>query len=168
MTKETKQAVDAESLLNEIKELKHQAQSYKNRENEFKQELLEWKKQFEAMADRCNAMEDKNRELVEELAQVSRPIKTKSFGNVDAESASVNTPDIRTYGYVSWVTMSKAWSDEEGWMKSTKAIKLDKSCLVQVSTQQRNLDGTYSLAESLQFMPGYTISDGKEPRFERL
>lgn len=49
-----------------------------------------------------------------------------------------------------WVCLCKAWNKEEGWMKSTKAMKLgDEGCLVQVSTQQGD-----HVAEAVTFIPG--------------
>ncbi len=58
-----------------------------------------------------------------------------------------------------WVTISKAHSESQGWMKSTKAMLVyGGGCLVQVSTQQRNPDGSWSLAEALTFVPGAAIS----------
>ena len=54
--------------------------------------------------------------------------------------------------------LCKASSKKEGWMKSTKALHIDNvGCLVQVSTQQRNSDGSYALAEALSFVPGANI-----------
>ena len=41
-------------------------------------------------------------------------------------------------------------------MKSTKACETSYGCLVQVTTQQRNPDGSYSLAEALAFAPNVT------------
>jgi hypothetical protein len=32
-------------------------------------------------------------------------------------------------------------------------------CVVQVTTQQKNIDGTYSLAEALTFVPSVKIAD---------
>lgn len=39
-------------------------------------------------------------------------------------------------------------------MKSTKAMEIESlGCVVQVTTQQKNPDGSYSLAEALTFVP---------------
>jgi len=53
--------------------------------------------------------------------------------------------------------LSKASSDKEGWMKSTKAMETPVGCLVRVTTQQRNPDGSYAVAEALTFVPGVKI-----------
>ena len=43
-------------------------------------------------------------------------------------------------------------------MKSTKAMQIDGvGCVVQATTQQRNADGSYSVAEALTFVPGVRI-----------
>ena len=54
--------------------------------------------------------------------------------------------------------LCKASSEDEGWMKSTKAMEIEGGgCIVQVTTQQRNHDGTYAVAEALAFVPCATI-----------
>ncbi len=52
----------------------------------------------------------------------------------------------------------KASSQSEGWMKSTKAMDVGHGCIVQVTTQQRNLDGSYAVAEALCYVPGVSIA----------
>jgi hypothetical protein len=44
-------------------------------------------------------------------------------------------------------------------MKSTKAMQVPNGCVVQVTTQQRNPDGSYALAEALTFVPGVRVTD---------
>lgn len=57
-----------------------------------------------------------------------------------------------------WVLIAKASSKSQGWMKSTKAMSLGViGTLIQVSTQQRNPDGSWALAEALTFVPNTTI-----------
>jgi len=55
----------------------------------------------------------------------------------------------------------KASSKAEGWMKSTKAMEVPSGCIVQVTTQQKNFDGSYAIAEALTFVPGVRIVDDK-------
>lgn len=75
------------------------------------------------------------------------------------------TKDIKVYGDGdTFVLLCKASSAAEGWMKSTKVCNVDGGCIVQVSTQQRNPDGSYSVAEALSFVPGVHIDTGQEPR----
>lgn len=49
--------------------------------------------------------------------------------------------------------VSKASSEAQGWMKSTKAMQAGMGLLIQVTTQQRNPDGSYVIAEALQYVP---------------
>jgi hypothetical protein len=76
--------------------------------------------------------------------------KRKSLHNTTANSARNNVSDIKFWGDGDMFRLiSKASSEEEGWMKSTKAMPAGNSVIVQVTTQQRNPDGSYSIAEAL-------------------
>lgn len=83
----------------------------------------------------------------------------KTLTNTTASQAKDNLPDLEVWGNGDmFKLLSKASSQAEGWMKSTKAMEIDGSgCLVQVTTQQRNPDGTYAVAEALTFVPGAAI-----------
>ena len=73
--------------------------------------------------------------------------------------------DIKVYGNGdTFALLCKASSAAEGWMKSTKVCNVDGGAIVQVSTQQRNPDGSYSVAEALSFVPGVHLDTGQEPR----
>lgn len=74
----------------------------------------------------------------------------KTLGNTCANGATKNVKDIVFWGNGdTFKLISKASSQEEGWMKSTKAMQCGSSVIVQVTTQQRNPDGSYSIAEAL-------------------
>jgi hypothetical protein len=47
-------------------------------------------------------------------------------------------------------------------VKSTKAMEVAGGCLVQVSTRERSLDGTWSVAEALSFVPNTRIAERVE------
>lgn len=82
--------------------------------------------------------------------------------NVESiEDAKTKISDIEVVGDGDLFTLiSKASSKSEGWMKSTKAMQIDGGgCVVQVTTQQRNPDGTYAIAEALTFVPDVWIVD---------
>lgn len=91
-------------------------------------------------------------------------MKDKSLGNTDISKAKVNVPDIVVFGDGDlFKLISKASSQEEGWMKSTKAMQVgDKGCVVQVTTQQRDNSGAYALAEALTYVPGTYIIEHKD------
>ena len=84
----------------------------------------------------------------------------KTLHNLDASSARQNVKDIKVVGNGGMFRLlCKASSEDEGWMKSTKAMETPMGCVVQVTTQQRNIDGTYAVAEALTFIPGAVIAD---------
>lgn len=49
-------------------------------------------------------------------------------------------------------------------MKSTKVCNVIGGCIVQVTTQQRNHDGTNAVAEAVTYVPGVHIDIEAEPR----
>jgi hypothetical protein len=81
--------------------------------------------------------------------------------NSDVSGAKVNVPDIKVVGNGDMFRLlCKASSAKEGWMKSSKAMEIEGvGCFVQVTTQQRNPDGSYALAEAISFAPNTKIID---------
>ena len=87
-------------------------------------------------------------------------MQAKTLYNSDVSGARQNVKDIKVVGDGDmFQLLCKASSQAEGWMKSTKAMRVYGGCLVQVTTQQRNPDGSYSVAEALTFVPGVTIEE---------
>ena len=87
-------------------------------------------------------------------------MKPKTLHNSDISGAHKNVHDIKIFGDGDlWVLICKASSESEGWMKSTKAMQLPRGCLIQVTTQQRNLDGSYSVAEAVTYAPDVSIME---------
>lgn len=85
---------------------------------------------------------------------------TKTLHNSDISGAKINVPDIKVVGNGdTFKLLCKASSENEGWMKSTKAMEVPGGCVVQVTTQQKNPDGSYALAEALTYVPGVKILD---------
>lgn len=85
----------------------------------------------------------------------------KTLHNSDISGARQNVKDIKVVGNGdSFQLLCKASSQAEGWMKSTKAMEIKGAgCVLQVTTQQRNPDGSYSVAEAVTFVPGVRIAD---------
>ena len=84
----------------------------------------------------------------------------KTLHNSEVSGARKNVKDIQVVGNGdSFQLLCKASSEAEGWMKSTKAMKAGNGCVVQVTTQQRNEDGSYAVAEALTFVPNVGIAD---------
>ena len=92
-------------------------------------------------------------------------MEDKTLDNQDITSAQAKTSDIKVFGDGdAWKLICKASSKSEGWMKSTKAMEVPGAgCLVQVTTQQLNEDGTYSIAEAVTFVPGTCIDEQTDP-----
>lgn len=76
-----------------------------------------------------------------------------------------NISDIKIYGISdTFSLLCKASSQEQGWMKSTKVCNVGNDCIVQVTTQQRNPDGSYAIAEALTFVPNANLDKESNPR----
>ena len=93
----------------------------------------------------------------------------KTLGNSDVNEARKNVSDLEVFGNGdTFLLICKASSQQEGWMKSTKAMETGDGCLVQVTTQQRNPDGSYSVAEALEYVPNVEIKYDHENDFRKL
>lgn len=89
----------------------------------------------------------------------------KDLGISEVRQAKDNIPDLVVYGDGdTFALLCKASSQEQGWMKSTKVCNVPGGCIVQVTTQQRNPDGSYAVAEALTFVPGVYMDTCTEPR----
>jgi hypothetical protein len=90
-------------------------------------------------------------------------MEPKTLHNNDTADAKKTVSDVLVVGDPDmFKLLCKASSKEQGWMKATKAMEITKvGCLVQVTTQQRNSDGSYSVAEALSFVPGVRVVDDK-------
>lgn len=83
----------------------------------------------------------------------------KTLQNTCANEAKKNVSDLVVYGDGDlFKLLSKASSQAEGWMKSTKAMEVPGGAVVQVTTQQRNPDGSYAVAEALTYVPNVKIA----------
>lgn len=111
----------------------------------------------------------------------------KTLKNTTADAATKNVKDIVFYGDGdTFKLISKASSEAEGWMKSTKAMEIPNvGCVVQVTTQQAFdvhspiinsydekavVDTHYVVAEALTFVPGVRLEeiDGDKMNGRRL
>jgi len=85
-------------------------------------------------------------------------MEEKTLHNSDVSGAQKNVPDIKVVGDGDMFRLlCKASSQVEGWMKSTKAMEVPGGCVVQVTTQQRNFDDSYAVAEAVTFVPNVKI-----------
>jgi len=92
-------------------------------------------------------------------------MKEKMLDISEVKGAKANISDLKVFGDGdTFALLCKASSQEQGWMKSTKVCNVKEGCIVQVTTQQQNLDGSYSLAEALTYVPGMNLDKDCEPR----
>lgn len=89
----------------------------------------------------------------------------KDLSISEVRGARVNISDLKVYGDGdTFRLLCKASSEEQGWMKSTKVANVPNGCIVQVTTQQQNPDGSYAVAEALTYVPGVMIDITLDPR----
>lgn len=87
-------------------------------------------------------------------------MEAKTLSNTNFSDVKVNVSDVKAVGNGNlFALLSKASSEAQGWMKSSKAMEVPGGCVVQVTTQQRNPDGSYAVAEALTYVPGVKIAD---------
>ena len=90
---------------------------------------------------------------------------SKDLGITEVRGAKANIADLVVYGDGdTFALLCKASSKAQGWMKSTKVCNVSGGCIVQVTTQQTNPDGSYAVAEALTFVPGSHIDLNASPR----
>lgn len=75
-----------------------------------------------------------------------------------------NINDAFIFGNDCWKLITKFSSESRGTMKSTKAMQCGNSVVVQVTTQQRNPDGSYAIAEALTTVANAVIME----KFEEI
>lgn len=82
----------------------------------------------------------------------------KTLDITEVKGAKANISDLKVFGNGdTFQLICKASSNEQGWMKSTKGMPTGNGVVVQVTTQQKNPDGSYSVAEALTFVPDAKI-----------
>lgn len=85
-------------------------------------------------------------------------MEPKTLDITEIKGAKANISDLKVYGDGdTFQLICKASSESQGWMKSTKAMPTGNGVVIQVTTQQKNIDGTYSIAEALTFVPDVKI-----------
>lgn len=100
---------------------------------------------------------------------MTKRVKKKTLDITNIKGAKLNIKDIKVFGNGDlFELICKASSEDQGWMKSTKGMTVRSEqfgalgTVVQVTTQQRNPDGTYALAEALTYVPGASILTDKD------
>jgi hypothetical protein len=89
----------------------------------------------------------------------------KTLDISEVKGAKANISDLKVYGDGdTFALLCKASSDAQGWMKSTKVCNVSGGCVIQVTTQQRNPDGSYAVAEAITYVPNVKIDTKANPR----
>ena len=89
----------------------------------------------------------------------------KDLGITEIKGAKENISDLVVYGDGdTFALLCKASSQEQGWMKSTKVCNVVGGCIIQVTTQQKNPDGSYAIAEALTYVPNIKLDKDLNPR----
>lgn len=82
----------------------------------------------------------------------------KTLDVKDSEDLKQKVSGVQVFGNPDlFKLIAKASSVDEGWMKSTKAMETGNGVVIQVTTQQKNPDGSYAVAEALTFVPNVRI-----------
>lgn len=88
---------------------------------------------------------------------------TKTLDVTNVKDAKEKINDVKVFGNGDLFRLiSKASSESQGWMKSTKAMQLNNGCVIQVTTQQRNPDGSYAIAEALTYVEGAVVRENPD------
>lgn len=84
------------------------------------------------------------------------PVTKPPVSVVDDKDAQTKIPDVQNVGVPDLMrVLSKAWSEKQGWMKSTKVHEIEGlGVLVQFTTRYTNPDGSFAIAETSTFIPG--------------
>lgn len=97
--------------------------------------------------------------------QAETKTQEKMLDISEVKGAKANISDLKVFGDGdTFALLCKASSQAQGWMKSTKVCNVNGGCIVQVTTQQKNPNGSYAVAEAVTYVPGMKLDKECEPR----
>lgn len=102
------------------------------------------------------------------LVNTNTKIEESPVNITNVKQAKDEISDLEVFGDGDlFQLITEASSKSQGWMKSIKAMELvGGGCIVQVTTQRRNPDGSYAVAEALTFVPTVRIyKDGNGNKY---
>lgn len=93
---------------------------------------------------------------------------SKTLSATDAKNLKAKVPDVNHFGDPNaFKLITKSWSKDQGWMRSTKGLEIRGiGVVVNSCTQQRNPDGSWALSEALSFIPGTSLIEHKNEKGE--
>tara|TARA_R110000851_G_scaffold43560_1_gene107648 strand:+ start:8027 stop:8440 length:414 start_codon:yes stop_codon:yes gene_type:complete len=121
-------------------------------------ETKEYSENKKAEAEAKKATEAKTKTATEAEAKKATEAEAKIMGITDQKAAKDNVKDINFFGADLFKLMSKASSEKEGWMNSTKGMWV-KGAGVMVNTTSIH-NGRRS--EALAFFPNVILKETKD------
>lgn len=82
----------------------------------------------------------------------------KSEFNISTEDAQISNKDLKLYGNPDNLKLLFKASTNT-WSNSTKALETHNGCLIQVTNEQKQANGSWIAAEALTFIPDVVIKD---------
>jgi len=79
------------------------------------------------------------------------------FGRLISKTSDLPPQDVKVFGDPDQIQLLFK-AQGAGWVKSTKAMQTATGCLVQVSTERQNPNGSWSSAEALAFVPDVAVA----------
>ena len=117
------------------------------------------------MSDERSTMSDENVAYIPKTLGTMAACVPKDLDIPEVNDALARISDVVVHGDGdTFALLCKASSNAQGWMKSTKVCNVYDGCVVQVTTQQRNPDGSYAVAEAITYVPHCWIDTRTEPR----
>lgn len=83
----------------------------------------------------------------------------KMSTNTSNKEVITKEPSAFIFGDDVWKLITKYTNEDKGIMKSTKAMQVGDDVVIQVSTQIRNIDNTFVVAEALTTIQNMCIID---------
>jgi len=108
-------------------------------------------KKYNELLGKYEDLIEENERLKATSSEAKPSITPKTLSNSANETVQDNVSDVVLLGVKTnpWRLLCKAFSEKEGWMKSTKAMALGNGQVaIQYTTQQLNADGSYTIAEA--------------------
>lgn len=86
-----------------------------------------------------------------------RRVSDRNLHNTSSADAKATTPDIQVHGNPdAWECICKASSQSQGWMKSTKRMRVEGGYIYQSTTEHRSGGLVTACSDSMVFVPDFS------------
>lgn len=112
-------------------------------------------------------VKEKLAEIDIDIPNLSKAVRNEDYAiaNEAVEDIETTEPAIKFEGNIdTWNLLYKCTNNITYFTDATYVCNVSNGCLVRVTTNQRNPDGSYSLAETVTFVPGNHLREGKLQR----